>query len=185
MLAGGVAGERSEVYVSWGDAVSVVNFTLIAEGACWYSSDPEKQLEATNIWSTKDWVDSPKSEVSHRDYMLALEVTGKGNYLQKGEDPGSRSCKLSKGVKDRTRSDIFHRHGSEGTIQASLVHLQFNEGSCKIASGALRSTERVNRIECGKKNIGNKILRDVKVLGNNWVMRGIWIKPPEALWLLA
>ncbi|KAI6140519.1 hypothetical protein BKA82DRAFT_4019326 [Pisolithus tinctorius] len=183
MLAGGVAGERSEVYVSWGDAVSVVNFALIAEGAAGIQ----------DIWSTKDWVDSPKSEVSHRDYALALEVTGKGNYLQKGEDPGSGSCKLSKGVKDRMRSDIFHRHGrkaamgdsSEGIIRASLVHLQFNEGSCKTASGALRSTERVNRIECGKKNIGDEILRDVKVLGNNWVMRGIRIKPPEALWLLA
>ncbi|KAI6138186.1 hypothetical protein BKA82DRAFT_4021428 [Pisolithus tinctorius] len=146
MLAGGVAGERSEVYVSWGDVVSVVNL-LIAEGAAGIQVRGNK----------------------------ALEVTGKGNYLQKGEDPGSGSCKLSKGVKDRTRSDIFHRHGSEGTIQASLVHLQFNEGS----------TERVNRIECGKKNIGDEILRDVKVLGNNWVMRGIRIKPPEALWLLA
>ncbi|KAI6143069.1 hypothetical protein BKA82DRAFT_4017815 [Pisolithus tinctorius] len=165
MLAGGVAGERSEVYVSWGDAVSVVNFALIAEGAAGIQVRGNK----------------------------ALEVTGKGNYLQKGEDPGSGSCELSKGVKDRTRSDIFHRHGrkaamgdsSEGIIRASLVHLQFNEGSHKTASGALRSTERVNRIECGKKNIGDEILRDVKVLGNNWVMRGIRIKPPEALWLLA
>ncbi|KAI6148025.1 hypothetical protein BKA82DRAFT_4015093 [Pisolithus tinctorius] len=95
--SGGVAGERSEVYVSWGDVVSMVNFALIAEGAAGIQakgrSDPEKQLEAT-----------------------ALEVTGKGNYLQKGEDPGSGSCELSKGVKDRTRSDIFHRHGRKAAM---------------------------------------------------------------------
>ncbi|KAI6106015.1 hypothetical protein EV401DRAFT_1892857 [Pisolithus croceorrhizus] len=88
----------------------------------------------------------------------------------KAEDAGSRSNKLSQGVKDRVASAALHRWSRDAQM------------------GDIHNTERVNWIECGKKKIGELMLRntrDVRLLGNKRVLQGIQIEQPETLWVLA